>query len=183
MMRFIYIPLLIVIGFTSSKAQELSVKFSKTETMCELAKAEISIISGAQPINILWSNGSIMNSIDQLPVGTYSVEITDNLMRDTVIAFNIEEIICEPSPEGHFTPNADGYNDTWSIGRIEHFPEYELYVYNRWGQLVHHQLNQYIPWDGKSLGLPLPDATYYYILYLSKSDKKKLVKGDITIIR
>lgn len=182
-MKYIYILLFIFIGLVSIDAQELFVTFLKTETMCELGKAEINIVSGAQPISVLWSNGSLSYSIDQLSAGSYSVEIKDNLMKDTIIRFNIDELICEPVPEGHFTPNSDGYNDLWSIGRLEYFPDFELFVYNRWGQLIHHQLNQYVPWDGKSLSSPLPDATYYYILYLSKSDKNKFVKGDVTIIR
>jgi hypothetical protein len=44
-------------------------------------------------------------------------------------------------------------------------------------------MNQYIPWDGSSLNIPLPDATYYYVLFFSKSDKKNFIKGDISIIK
>lgn len=170
-------------GYISAYSQNLSVTFSKTETMCEPGKAEVTILSGALPISIVWSTGGIMNSVNQLPPGDYSVEIKDNLMNDTIIQFKIEDLICEPTPENHFTPNADGYNDTWSISRLEYFPDFELFIYNRWGQLIHQQANQYVPWDGRSLNLPTPDATYYYVLYLSKSNRKKIIKGDITILR
>ena len=92
-------------------------------------------------------------------------------------------MVCEPIPETHFTPNGDDYNDTWNITKINLFPDFELFVYNRWGQLVHHQKNEYIPWDGKTLIIPVPDATYYYILYLSKNDRNKFIKGPVSIIR
>jgi gliding motility-associated-like protein len=178
-----FILILLFTELTTVSAQDLSVSFKKTERVCVLGEASVTIISGAQPVHIMWSNGSLMNSIDQLDEGEYSVKITDDLNHDTTIYFNIETLICEPTVENQFTPNNDGYNDTWSITRLENFPEFDLFVYNRWGQQVHHQTNVYFPWDGRSLTLPLPDATYYYILYFSKRNKNKFIKGDVSIIR
>lgn len=181
-MKF-YVAYLLIFVALINNAQNLNVHLLKVDKECNLGNASISIDSGLQPITILWSNGSIMNNVDQLDEGDYSVKITDGLGQDTTINFIIKKILCEPIISNNFTPNNDGYNDTWSISKIETFPDFDLYVYNRWGQLVHHQSNEYIPWDGKSLTLPLADATYYYILYLSKSDKHKFVKGDVSIIR
>lgn len=164
-------------------SQNLSVTFIKTERECELGEASITIISGALPIHYLWSNGAITSNVSQLEEGGYSVKITDDQNNDTTLNFTIEKQICEPKPENYFTPNYDGFNDTWNINRLENFPEFDLFVYNRWGQQVHHQMNHYFPWDGRSLSLPLPDATYYYILYFSKTDKNKFIKGDVSIVR
>ena len=164
-------------------SQNLFVNFTKIESDCVLGEASISIISGALPIQISWSNGSTSTSISQLETGIYSVKVTDNTNKDTTISFKIGPIICDPIVENYFTPNNDGYNDLWHINRIENFPDFELFIYNRWGQLVHYQTQQFIPWDGRSLTLPLPDATYYYILYPSKKNKNKFLKGDVSIIR
>lgn len=183
MIKYPYILILIFVELTVAYSQNLSVSFIKTEKVCELGEATVTIISGAQPVHILWSNGSILNSIDQLEEGDYSVKITDDQNNDTTLFFTIGKLICEPVAENHFTPNSDGFNDTWSISRLENFPEFDLFVYNRWGQQVHHQMNVYSPWDGRNFSLPLPDATYYYILYFSKTDKNKFIKGDISIIR
>ncbi len=182
MIKYYYIYILLGIALTYS-AQNLSVTFSKTERACVLGEASVTIITAPPPVHYLWSNGAITSSIDQLEPGDYSVKVRDDQNKDTTIFFNIESLVCEPTPESHFTPNADDFNDTWDISRIEFFPEFDLFVYNRWGQQVHHQTSSYITWDGRSLGLPLPDATYYYILYFSQSDKNKFIKGSITIIR
>jgi gliding motility-associated-like protein len=165
------------------KSQDLLVSFTKTEKPCELASAIISVVSGANPIYFEWSNGAISGRVDQLEPGDYFVKVTADNNKDTTIHFTIETLICEPSPDDHFTPNDDDFNDKWQISRLENFPDFELFVYNRWGQLVHSQAKVYFPWDGRSLGLPLPDATYYYILYLEKSNKKNFIKGGISIIR
>jgi len=170
-------------SFSFVKAQELNVSLVKTDKECDLGKAEITINSGASPFQILWSNGSIMNNVESLEEGPYAVTITDNNSNDTTINFVIGYTICEPIPSINFTPNGDLYNDKWSIIRLDYFPEFDLYVYNRWGQEVHHQSGIYTPWDGTNLGSPLPDGTYYYVLFLSKSNKNKFIKGDISILR
>ena len=164
-------------------AQDLSVNLIKIDSECSLGKASVQIITGAQPVNYLWSNGSVNSNIEQLEEGDYSVKVTADNLKDTTINFKIETLVCEPIPENHFTPNGDDYNDTWNITKINLFPDFELFVYNRWGQLVHHQKNEYIPWDGKTSIIPVPDATYYYILYLSKNDRNKFIKGPVSIIR
>lgn len=182
MIKYFYINVFIVIALIST-AQDLSVSFTKTEKSCELAQAFVTIITAQPPVNYLWSNGAITSTIEGLEPGDYSVKVTADGGKDTTIYFNIEELVCEPTPETHFTPNFDGYNDTWNISRISYFPEFDLFIYNRWGQQVHRQTSKYFPWDGTSLGLPLPDATYYYILYLDRADKKNFVKGAVSIIR
>jgi gliding motility-associated-like protein len=182
MIKYVYILILVYFTFVAN-AQDLSVTFNKYEEPCKLAAASITIILAPPPVHYLWSSGAITSSVDDLEPGNYSVKVTDDQNNDTTIFFNIEELICEPKPETHFTPNSDGFNDTWNITRISNFPDFDLFVYNRWGQQVHRQTSTYIPWDGRSLGIPLPDATYYYILYFSKTDKNKFVKGPVSIIR
>ena len=182
MIKYIYIVYFVCIVF-AIQAQDLSVTFNKQEVPCVLAEASVTATTTSLPVHYLWSNGAIADNISELQPGEYSVKVTADNGKDTTIYFKIEELICEPTPETHFTPNSDGFNDTWSIGRINNFPDFDLFVYNRWGQQVHYQSSSYIPWDGKSLGLPLPDATYYYILFFSKTDKNKFIKGPISIIR
>lgn len=164
-------------------AQDLMVTFSKTNKECDLGKASVHVIQGHPPYHYLWSDGSTGEYLNDLTAGDYSIKITDDLAQDTTITFTIEETVCEPYAENNFTPNYDGYNDTWSISRLENFPEFELIVYNRWGQQVHHQVNTYIPWNGTTLGLAVPDGSYYYILFFKKTDKNKFIKGEVSILR
>lgn len=183
MTKQLLIYIFIFVRLQSFVAQDLNVSLSKTNKECLFGKASVTINSAAFPVNVEWNNGSHENEIDNLTSGNYSVYIRDNQNHDTTIYFNIEELICEPVPAIYFSPNNDLLYDTWSISRIENFPDFELFVYNRWGQQVHHQQGNYIPWDGTNLNLQLPDGAYYYILYLSKSDKHKFIKGDVSIIR
>lgn len=77
------------------------------------------------------------------------------------------------------TPNDDGINDTWRIVGIERFPDADVKVYSRWGQLVH-RTRGYQPWDGGNL----PEATYYYVIDLNPLGFDTTpYTGYITIVR
>jgi gliding motility-associated-like protein len=166
-----------------SLSQNLEVELIKTDKECELGSAQVNVKNGTPPYSVLWSNSSTNTTISNLPIGDYNVVITDAALKDTTLYFKIDSISCLPNPSTHFTPNDDLYNDTWQISKLNYYPDFELSVYNRWGQLIHYQINDYIPWDGKNQGIQLPDATYFYIIFLSKIEKKRLIKGEVSILR
>ncbi len=79
------------------------------------------------------------------------------------------------------TPNKDGKNDLFEITHIEKFPANRLFVYNRWGHEVYSTEGYNNEWDGTSNNKPLPDGTYYYVLYLVDGDDP--IKGFVYISR
>jgi gliding motility-associated-like protein len=83
--------------------------------------------------------------------------------------------------DNSFTPNDDGINDTWVIHNLELYPELNMQIFNRWGNLLYEQNNTYTPWDGKFKGEPLPSETYYYVLELGNG--QEAIKGIVTIVR
>jgi gliding motility-associated-like protein len=102
---------------------------------------------------------------------------TDTLK--VVIARQIQEIYTG------FTPNGDGYNDTWVIPHaIEYGDKIEVQVFNRWGEKIF-QSRGYggsSEWDGTFKDKPLPVGTYYYIITLDDG-KTEPFTGTVTIIR
>lgn len=83
-----------------------------------------------------------------------------------------------------FTPNADGYNDTFFIIKLEMYPENTFTVYNRWGQRVYRQAHYRNNWDGRANGKDLPAGTYFFELEIrSKRAKNPFIKGPVTILR
>ena len=81
------------------------------------------------------------------------------------------------------TPNDDGKNDVLIIDNIEKYPEAELTIFNRWGDILYIGKNYSNTWNGSNhKGDPLPEGTYYYILRLKLNDGK-ILRGDMTILR
>lgn len=147
------------------------------------AGIQIEGIQTGDTLTVTWSNGKIgVFSIGDLDAGDYSVVVKIKNKLDTTINFKIEKIECEVLFESHFTPNGDNYNDTWEVYRTEFFPEFELYVFNKWGQQVHKQSGTFKSWDGKNGGLDAADGTYYYVFYFKANDGKPL-KGSFTLLR
>ena len=61
-----------------------------------------------------------------------------------------------------FTPNGDGYNDTWQIIGIDTRPLSTIYIFDRYGKLLK-QLSPFSEgWDGTFNGKPLPATDYWF---------------------
>ena len=70
-----------------------------------------------------------------------------------------------------FSPNEDGKNDFFRIRGLQNHPNHHLFIYNRWGNLVHEATNYQSDWFGTWNGKDLPDGTYFYILDLGEGGK------------
>ena len=84
----------------------------------------------------------------------------------------------------YFTPNGDGYHDTWNIiGIANGDPTAKIYIFDRFGKL----LKQLSPlgegWDGTFGGRPLPSSDYWFRVEYTEDDVVKQFKGHFTLKR
>lgn len=83
-----------------------------------------------------------------------------------------------------FTPNGDGRNDYLEIFVDCPLKEFDLKIFNRWGELVFHSEGVDHKWDGRFKGeLQRPDVYVYYIQALSNSNKRIYKEGSVTLVR
>jgi len=80
-----------------------------------------------------------------------------------------------------FTPDGNGINDTWYIPALAAYEQHELYVLNRYGEIVFQSKGLMRRWDGKYKGKDLPAGAYTYFLDLKQGFGS--VKGSVLIIR
>jgi gliding motility-associated-like protein len=85
-------------------------------------------------------------------------------------------------PSG-FTPNGDGWNDAWQIDLIDMFPDCEVEIYNRWGEMLFRSVGYKQPWDGRYNGGDVPVGTYYYAVKLNDPKFPEAYTGPLTVIR
>jgi gliding motility-associated-like protein len=164
-----------------------------TKEKCEKGIAVLNIKGhlNSDSVFVNWSNGETgKRQLLNLNAGDYSVYVKikyvkDSLIKevDTLIHFVVEKEACSALVGKYFSPNDDGYNDYLQIHNVNYYPDFELHIYNKWGQRVHFQKAHYVPWDGKWAGIDLPDGTYYYVFFYKSDDRESIEKGDITIIR
>ncbi len=78
------------------------------------------------------------------------------------------------------TPNGDGVNDNLVIVGLEYYPENEVYIYNRWGNEVYHQINYQNDWSGTYENNLLPMGTYFFVV-IDLRTGRLLEKGNFTL--
>jgi gliding motility-associated-like protein len=130
-----------------------------------------------------WSDNSITQNITTAVSGLYSVTVTDAngcLATDSVVIHPINDV-CLVLPNA-ISPNGDLINDEWKIGLKELYPEMEVKIFNRWGELIWKSDRGYpIPWDGRSKGNVLPIDSYHYTIDLHNGTRPLI--GHITIVK
>ena len=99
---------------------------------------------------------------------------------------NSVEMLVEPpklSPPHFFTPNGDGYNDTWDIpGLKEIYPEATIAIYDRFGKkLTEYKGAAEHGWDGKYLGRDMPTTDYWYEINIKEINTQYV--GHFTLLR
>ncbi len=98
----------------------------------------------------------------------------------SVITFSSSDILLDGDLKifTAVSPNGNGSNDTLLIQGIAKFPENELFIYNRWGNLVYSKKSYNNDWSVLSDGNDLPVGTYFYTL---KINGKKDLTGYIYV--
>ena len=81
-----------------------------------------------------------------------------------------------------FTPNNDGYNDTWQVNNLDKrdLKESKIYIFDRYGKLLKELSPLGNGWNGIFNGNILPASDYWFILELTNG---KTVKGHFALKR
>ena len=149
-----------------------------TTSACENTTAQLDVAAPNANYTYNWTNGSntatganlTVNPLTQATQGTYMVTVTDANGCTNRTTGKIDIIICETFVPEFFSPNGDGTNDGFVIKNIENYPNNQLKIFNRWGNLVYQKdgyLNEFVGFAnvGDAAGKEkLPAGTYYVIL-------------------
>ena len=149
-----------------------------TASACENTSAQLDVAGPNSTYNYNWTNGSNtstgpnlnVNPLTQATAGSYTVTATDanGCVNRTIGAIDAQ--ICDTYVPEFFSPNGDGKNDEFVIKNIENYPNNNLKIFNRWGNLIYEKdgyLNEFEGFanTGDQVGKDkLPAGTYYVIL-------------------
>jgi gliding motility-associated-like protein len=139
------------------------------------------------------SNGTIDATTENagfefMEAGTYNVELT------VINEFGCESTIIYPYDvlpvqniyvPNTFTPDGDAVNDFFYVDGIglnrEHF---DLYIFNRWGDLIWEAHNPDLKWDGKHNNELVQQDVYVWLLKTRDIDGKTVtLRGHVTVLR
>jgi gliding motility-associated-like protein len=135
--------------------------------------------------NWYWSFGDNTFSGSANPSHTYSTPGTYTVCLLAASSLGCPDTICkvidvipaEIIPPNIITPNNDSLNDVLEFNYLEFFPNNNLKIFNRWGNLVYEKNGYQNDWNGSGQN----DGTYYYVLTIN-DDKRfsstlQLIRG------
>jgi gliding motility-associated-like protein len=175
-------------------------EFNWNPSPATMFNTEINLVnlSGANTINS-WSiplgspsQSSLQNPVVKYPdgiVANYDVELIVTSAfgcKDTVqhvIQILPEVLFYAPSA---FSPNNDEHNQNWNFSADGlDITSFNLFIANRWGQVIFESLDIKQGWDGTYNGKPAEQGTYNWVATARDrlNDKRYEFKGSIVLIK
>lgn len=130
-----------------------------------------------------WSTGNVGTAIAVEQAGTYFATI-DNACGVVSDSIHIDFIDCNIWLPNAFTPNGSGKNDIFRVrGVLNYFTNFSMSIFNRFGQCVYFSEDRYSGWNGTFNNIPQDLGTYFYEVKYELNGKRRLLKGDVTLVR
>lgn len=145
--------------------------------------------AGAGMRSYLWSTGSKKQQIIAFDSGQYWVQVIDYegcKSVDSILINKRKDLfpvdIYMPSA---FTPNGDDLNDFYPNSQYQvEGAEYNVKLFNRWGEKLADFNNPKLNWDGKINGQDAPEGVYVYtITWVGCDNVRRTLYGDFMLLR
>ncbi|MBR0054654.1 MAG: gliding motility-associated C-terminal domain-containing protein, partial [Bacteroidales bacterium] len=154
-----------------------------TEDPCENFEAELLAQTGMSEFS--WSTGETTPQITTFHSGTYVVTATEGNCIATADIFIPECDFFIYLPNAITSSFDDGLNDDFFVPQYSQrqIMDFDIHIYNRWGQLVYQSEDKNFHWDGSCNGKIIANTTYTYVIHCTNyNGKKYLFKGTITVL-
>ncbi len=92
------------------------------------------------------------------------------------------EVVVIDAPK-FFTPNNDGYFDTWHISGVETLPGTVVNIFDRYGKLLKTLNSSSSGWDGNYNGQRMPTNDYWFVADVVRGNIQFQVKGHFALKR
>lgn len=119
------------------------------------------------------------NVFNNVSSGLHEITVSDGNCGSFTIPIAIKLI---NSPK-FFTPNGDGFNDTWNITGIPNSENLKLYIFDRYGKLLKELFPNGSGWDGTLNGYALPADDYWFSISYTEDNVTKEYKSHFSLKR
>ncbi len=166
--------------------------------ICQPIPATLSAESNVTIVDYSWQiNGEApVNSptveVSLLEPGTYTFVLTavtiDDCVYEETLALVIDECepfeVCNLGLPNAFSPNDDGFNDQFTAFFDCPPLEYQMRIFDRWGELVFETDDVSQGWDGDFRSEPMQTGVYIWVVdYTNNAGEVLQKKGDLVLLR
>ena len=141
--------------------------------------------------NVTWSNGAEGDEITVSDPGIYTANV-QNACGTFIYQYDLalKDCSCTIYIPNAFTADSDNINDVFYVANDCDFLEYELFIFNRWGEVVFQSKDPKAFWQGdhQNGNHFVPSGIYNYLIKYSSKDIENQVAsdkiyGEVTILR
>lgn len=172
------------------RTPSISVQLGENHTICEEDEETLTLHAGKGFKYYAWhptSDSTEFLVVDK--VDSYYVVVKDLYGCSGGDGTKIQSHCFQPSSiffPNTFTPNGDGINETFEI-KGHKIKEYEVRIYNRWGECVFESTEIMKAWDGTFKG-KMCNGAYFYTCSVMGPDhrnvlRRKFFSGTVNVIR
>jgi gliding motility-associated-like protein len=118
--------------------------------------------------SLLFQGTSFTGTIDvpgSIPV---CLAVSDNFGCADSICQTLQIVPAQIQNINIVTPNGDGINDALAFDYLDFYPDNELYILNRWGNVVYQTTNYQNDWIGSDFS----EGTYFYLLKINETGEE-----------
>jgi len=138
----------------------VSVNYCFAEETAHLSAASIDGVT----YDYLWSTGSSAQAIDVKAEGVYDVTISANSCSTRSEWTFIDYCPTTFYVPNSFTPNGDAHNETFAVVGLN-MEDFEMLIFNRWGELIYKSNNPQEAWDGNAKGRKVQEDVYVWRIH------------------
>ena len=154
-----------------------------TEDFCQEMSAELMVVTPM--VDYQWNTGERMPNITVMLPGVYSVTASQGTCtvtaHITIPACDIRLYL----PNAITPSKSDGLNDAFCIPELAQrfINNFEISVFNRWGEQVFYSTDKTFRWDGTINGRRTSNVVYTYIIrYTDANGKPYVATGTVTVL-
>jgi gliding motility-associated-like protein len=160
----------------SQMPQGESLIIQSSEAFSDNPKITVTVVGGNGPFLYQLDHGPFQSSnvFYNVSAGTHTVNVVDDYCTDLT---GTVTIIDYPK---YFTPNGDGFHDTWNIEVMDNAV---IWIFDRYGKLLRQISTEGLGWDGTYNGRPLPSTDYWFVIDYTENGGNKTFKAHFSLKR
>jgi gliding motility-associated-like protein len=180
---------------TIAAFQNPSIDVGEDKTILKGTVAELNIQTSLPVTSVKWfpfiqsAENRLQAFVKPDTTTTFFIEVSYGrkgcIIKDTITVFVVNEAATIEVPN-IFTPNEDDINDYFYIQSTA-IKNFNIKIFDRWGNKVFESFDAEFRWSGKndSNGADLPQGVFTYLIEYTElnTDKKRLLKGSISLLR
>ena len=163
----------------SELVQAESLTISQTNAFSDTTIITVTVNGGDGPFLYQLDDGPFLssNTFDNVSFGTHTINVIN-----ATGCTNLSTIVNVINYPHYFTPNDDGFNDTWNIKGVN--LDAKIYIFDRYGKLLKQIGTNGDGWDGTYNGQKMFADDYWFTINYRESDGvEKIFKAHFTLKR